>query len=118
MNESDEDLKGLFARQREADSTRAPGFYAMRARALSETPAPRPIALWRWGLSAAAALSLLIVALLWPAPRPSPTSYDTLARELDRAQASLHNHLAAQSEFTAWQSPTDFLLNPTQHNNP
>jgi hypothetical protein len=124
MNEPDEDLQELFARQREVDRTCAPGFYAMRARVLADAPASRPIALWRWGLLTATALGLLFATLLRPvsapksAPRTAPTSYDALARELDRAQASLNDRLMAQSQITAWQSPTDFLLHHPPQNNP
>lgn len=117
MNDPEEDLRTLFARLREADREQAPGFYAMRARALA--PTPRLLPLWRWGLTAAAALGLLGAALLFrPASRSGPVTYDALAQELERAQASLHEHLAAQSELTTWQSPTDFLLHPIPPNHP
>ena len=116
MNElnPDENLKALFDRQRAADHDRAPGFHAMRTRALAAgagTPRSMPLA-WRWALSGAAALGLAaILSLHHPAPAPT-RSHDVVVREIDQIDAAVQRSLAAQHELTAWQSPTDFLLHP------
>jgi len=121
MNEpmSDEDLKALFDRRRAADEERAPAFHAMRTRALAARAAhspARPLA-WRWAWSGAAALCLALVAtlVLRHSTKAPVVAQAALTREFAELDATLEKSLAAQRELTAWQSPTDFLLQPT-HN--
>jgi hypothetical protein len=121
MNEPlpEKDLEALFDRQRAADHERAPGFHAMRTKALATTTAVSPMmpAMWRWALSGAAALTLGLAAILslhHPAKAPT-ASTAALARELEQIDAALQKSLAAQTDLTAWQSPTDFLLNSTDY---
>lgn len=123
MNEpiSDEDLNALFERQRAADHERAPGFHALRTRVLADNAAHSPTLplVWRWALSGAAALGVGLAAVLslhhlTKAPAVSP---DALAREIEQIDDAVQKSLAAQHAFTAWQSPTDFLLNPNNNEN-
>ncbi len=113
---SDEELRELFGRQRAADHEQAPTFSALRSRPhRSKAAAPADFApVWRWALSGAVALILGIATLVsfHPASRPATVSRDTVTRELDAIDAALQKSLSAQNSVTAWQSPTDFLLNP------
>jgi len=122
----DEDLKGLFERQRAADHERAPEFHAMRTRALAAqtaNPPKMPLA-WRWALPGAVAIGLGLAAVLslHHAAKSPTAAPDTLAREFDEIDAALKGSLAAQnaaaaqfsteppSLFPAWASPTASLL--------
>jgi hypothetical protein len=123
MNEPipDEDLQALFARRRSADHERTPGFSAMRSRVLgtaAAAPSLMPL-MWRWALSGAAALGLGLATVLslHHSTKAPPVSRNRLARELEQIDAALQKSLAAQNARTAWQSPTDFLLNPTRNEN-
>jgi hypothetical protein len=115
----DEDLRALFARQRCADRERAPGFAALCIRkpgAAAVTTGWPPLA-WRWAMPGAAALGLgltLIFSLHHSAKVPL-RSPGALELDLEQIDASLQESLAAQTALTAWQSPTDFLLTPTHH---
>ena len=120
MNEPlpEENLKALFARQRTADHQRAPSVHALRTRALAtQSAASAMTPLWRWALSGAAALGLALATILslHHTAKPPIASRDALVHELEQIDAALKKSLAAQEDLTAWQSPTDFLLNPT-HN--
>jgi hypothetical protein len=118
----DDDLEALFTRQRAADRERSPAFHAMRTRALATDAtaaqsAPSPA--WRWLLPTGAALALGIVLMLATHhPTTPPSSSDTLARQLDDIEAALQRSAAAEHELTAWQSPTDFLLQPINNTRP
>jgi hypothetical protein len=113
----DEDLQALFDRQRRADHERTPTFHALRSRALTSRPnAPRRIpAGWRWAMTGTAAFGLALAAILalHQPVRPPLAAREMLVRQLDQVDAALEKSLAAQSALTAWQSPTDFLLNST-----
>ena len=118
---SDEELRELFGRQRAADHEQAPTFSALRSRPLrsaAAAPAHDFAPIWRWALSGAVALVLGLAALVafHPAPRPATASRDAVTRELEAIDSALQKSLSAQNSVTAWQSPTDFLLNaiPTQ----
>ncbi len=117
----EEDLKALFARQKVADDERAPSFHAMRTWALAAQAAIAPArpATWRWVLSGAAACCLALVAVLSShhSTKTPALAQEALAREFDELDATLQKSLAAQSELTAWQSPTDFLLHPNHNEN-
>jgi hypothetical protein len=120
MNEPlpEDDLHALFERQRAADHEHAPGFHAMRARALASAKSSRlrPVA-WPWTLagSAAAAIALAAMIFLNPPAKPRLAPRDTVIRELDQIDAALQKTLAAREDLTAWQSPTDFLLNSSNN---
>jgi hypothetical protein len=77
---------------------------------------------WCWAFPAAAALGLAIAAIVTEVPHRPPhleaPSTAALVYEIDQARASLDQRLAAQGALTAWQSPTDFLLNPSHDNTP
>ena len=120
MNEPnpDEDLDALFARQRTADHKYAPSFHAVSARLRAAEP-PTPVAwpiFWRWAMPGAAAAVVALAAVFsfhQPAKKPG-VAREAVVRELDRIDAAIQKSLAAPEPFTAWQSPTDFLLNPNQ----
>jgi hypothetical protein len=124
MNEplSDEELRALFTRQRAADHEQAPTFCALCGRSQStEVAAPAAFPpVWRWALSGAVALGLGIAAVLsfHQTPRTAVVSHETLTRELDAIDVALRKSLSAQNSVTAWQSPTDFILNPTPTETP
>jgi hypothetical protein len=124
MNDStpDEDLKALFARQRAADHEHVPGFHAMRARALQAgATAPSDVGFaWRWVIPVAAALLLGIVTfhVARPNQAPAPASREIAVREIERIDAALQKSISARQSLTAWQSPTDFLLNPIHSTKP
>ena len=108
----DDDLQSLFQNQREADHARAPGFHAMRTRALASTkPAPHTSFAWPWALAGSMAilLAFVTVTFLHSSTKPQLATRETVVRELDQIDAAL------QKNLTAWQSPTDFLLNPINH---
>jgi hypothetical protein len=111
----DDELEALFARQREVDHQNAPSFHPMRTRSLETQAVHSAIPyLWRWAFAGATALVVALTVLFTTRPHPaSPaTRHDVLARQLDEIDTALQKSLAAQYELTAWQSPTDFLLQP------
>jgi hypothetical protein len=111
---SDDDLEALFARQRAADHQRSPAFHAMRTRDLESRTATAASTslLWRWGLTAACACGLALAALLTLRQHRSPStmSREMALREIEQIDAAIQKNIRTQSDLTAWQSPTDFLL--------
>ncbi|MGQ0634758.1 MAG: hypothetical protein ACT4QC_09115 [Planctomycetaceae bacterium] len=128
--ENVDELKMIFARQRDADGRREPNFRAAWARAIGEQNAPLATqrSVWNWprGVAAVAAIALVAVAILWrhllpTADRPAHVepvaSHDAVARQIDNALASLNRHVSAEQVFS-WQPPTDALLNSTRFEAP
>jgi hypothetical protein len=113
----EDDLKGLFARQREANRQRAPTFHAMRTRSLEAPSAGQPAASARWWGWVAASVAVLVLAIevlqnAPPHPAPRPHRSELLALRLDAIDAAMQKSLVAQRDLSAWQSSTDFLLPP------
>lgn len=94
MTDSDEDLRGRFARLREEERALAPAFGAVRARA-RRVPS-RPTMLLS-GLAAAASFALIAYGAVHVLGPPEPT---------DAALAPAQIMLTS----TRWTGPTDFLL--------
>ncbi|MEP6670878.1 MAG: hypothetical protein ABJF10_17095 [Chthoniobacter sp.] len=125
MNEPtpDDDLQVLFARQRAADHESTSPFHAMRTWALEAGATASQSGLapgWRWLWPTGAAFALGIVTVWFATHHPATppaSSRDTLARQLAAIDAALQRSAAAQRELIAWQSPTDFLLHPSHHEN-
>jgi hypothetical protein len=119
MNEPipEDELETLFGRQRAVHRDNAPSFHATRTRGLDPEATVHSLApfLWRWALPGAAMLALVMVALLATRHPKAPPAREALAHQLNEIDAALQRSLAAQHELTAWQSPTDFLLQPIHH---
>jgi hypothetical protein len=112
---NDADLKALFARQRNAEHERAVGFHALRTRALATLPhqATTSAAPQRWFLPIAAAAVIVLAAVFTVSHRAAKApgrSPEATMREMAEIDAAIRKSLAARHDLTAWQSPTDFLL--------
>ena len=124
MNEpySDEEIRGLFARQRDAGGERATEFYGQLARARTTPPSARWRSRARWprwaGAGAALAGIVWMAAAVWQpwgrrVPAQTQVSREALIREVDQAETALRSRLAERRSLLAWEAPTDFLLDPS-----
>jgi hypothetical protein len=119
----DDDLSGLFTRQRTSERGRAPAFHGMRTRAIEgagRAAPPHVIPTWRWVAAAAALLMLGVGGFFSMHQRTPPpaVSREDVVREIAQVDEALQKSLAAQSSLTAWQSPTDFLLHSIHSESP
>ena len=104
MNDPNDPLRELFAKQRQATHEHAP-----RWKGLPDEKPPLIHRLPAWSMASAAVLVLGLTFLAW---RPQPLALSSLSPLLPPPAAE---HLLELPEFslTAWQSPTDFLLTTT-----
>lgn len=115
----DDDLHRRFQAMREETRAQAPSPARMRASnaRASSTPAPT-FAWWRLAVPAFAVVAVLVglARLLSPPEREVPPNVSApAAMEWDRALASLSRELE-QPGLSAWEAPTDFLLQSNHHN--
>lgn len=108
-------LKVLFTRQRAAERRQAPSFRAMTASPREASPSAWP---WAWAARMALALGLAVAAIWWGRPVAPQDRQDALVQQLEQTRAAIEVSLADRSALTAWQAPTDFLLNPTDTHTP
>ena len=104
MNDPNDPLRELFAKQRHATHEHAPPWKGL------PDEKPQPIhRLPAWSMAAAA---VLVLGLTFLALRPQRPTLASLPPLLPPPAAE---HLLELPEFslTAWQSPTDFLLTTT-----
>ena len=130
MNTGDEELKQLFAAQREVDRSLAPSFDVAQT-APEVRHARRPPRTRRWGALALVAAAALTGAIIWfslprsekPAGRPtSPTDLEKFNAACDSLLRTINDTTetpepAAFNEPMQWPTGTDFLLS-TDDNHP
>lgn len=105
MNDPDQDLRDLFARQREAEHALVPAFRSLQRRATHE-PSARAYA-WRWALACGAATAVALLFMIQPA-QTAPSLTQALPVFLPPAEAA-STWLAGLSS-SATDTPSDFLL--------
>ena len=104
MNDPNDPLRELFAKQRHATQQHAP-----RWRGLQDSR-PQPVRrLPAWSLAAAAVLVLGLTFLALRPQRPTLASLPPLLPP----PAAEHLLELPEPSLTVWQSPTDFLLTST-----